>query len=97
MNDKVEVEIAKYLNRNMLNRIQNDDTIEGFTTIEAGDLAQHFYNLALEDVKKEVIRRRDDFDRVARKCQPKSDSAFTFCVASNEDSYILDLIDNQKQ
>jgi len=60
MNERIETEIAIYLNKNVLNRIQNDDTIQDFTTFEAGEIACHFYNLALEDVRKEVERLEKD-------------------------------------
>lgn len=45
-------EIASYLNRNVLNRINNSDIIEDFTTIEAGELARHFYELGLNARKE---------------------------------------------
>ena len=41
----LDAEIAIYLNRNVLNRINNHDIIEDFTTMEAGELASHFYEL----------------------------------------------------
>lgn len=44
---ELDAEIAIYLNRNVLNRINNSDIIEDFTTIEAGELAQYFYELGL--------------------------------------------------
>ncbi len=44
----LDAEIAIYLNRNVLNRINNADIIEDFTTMEAGELAEHFYELGLK-------------------------------------------------
>ncbi len=49
----LDAEIAIYLNRNVLNRINNSDIIEDFTTIEAGELASHFYELGLNARKEE--------------------------------------------
>lgn len=41
----LDEEIAIYLNRELLNRIKNDDTIDGFTTFDAGEIACYFYDL----------------------------------------------------
>lgn len=49
----LDAEIAIYLNRNVLNRINNSDIIENFTTMEAGELARHFYELGLNARKEE--------------------------------------------
>ena len=49
----LDAEIAIYLNRNLLNRINNSDIIEDFTTMEAGELAEHFYELGLNARKEE--------------------------------------------
>ena len=43
--DELEVEIALYLNQHFLNRIKYDETIDGFTTFDAWDMAKYFYEL----------------------------------------------------
>lgn len=52
----LEKEIDSFLNRNVLNRINNSDIIEDFTTMEAGELARHFYELGLNARKKEITQ-----------------------------------------
>lgn len=49
----LDAEIAIYLNKNVLNRINYYDIIEDFTTMEAGELASHFYELGLNARKEE--------------------------------------------
>lgn len=49
----LDAEIAIYLNRNVLNRINNSDIIEDFTTMEAGELARHFWNKGFYARKEE--------------------------------------------
>lgn len=56
----LDAEIAIYLNRNVLNRINYSDIIENFTTIEAGELACYFYELGLNTRKEELDGRYMD-------------------------------------
>ena len=43
--DYLDEEFAIYINRHFLNRVKYDESIDGFTTFDASDLANHFYDL----------------------------------------------------
>ena len=82
---------------------QITDELQSFMKDYAADptprdfaIAQHFYNLALEDVKKEANRRYNDNLKAADKFAPNSHSRGLFSAAAKEDFDIVSFIDNQK-
>ena len=84
MNEKLEREIVRYKVP-----FQDDDENLDERTLDA--IARHFYNVALEDVRKEVERQYVYWDNVV------ISSASPNAVASkNRMKEILDFIDNLK-
>lgn len=83
---------------------QITDKLQSFLKDYAADstprdfaIAQHFYNLALEDVKKELERRYNDNLEAADMFAPNSYSRGLFSLAAKEDFDIVSFIDNQKR
>lgn len=89
MNKRLEQEYARYI-------AEHKGGAPGDTvTLNVKDVAEHFYNLALEDVKKEVDRRYNDNLKAADKFAPNSHSRGLFSSAAKEDYDIIAFIENQ--
>lgn len=65
--DYLDEEFAIYLNRHFLNRVMYDDSIDGFTTFDASDLANHFYDLGCR-------RTAEKYDEIEYNRQRKEES-----------------------
>ena len=90
MTQRLEEEYARYIAKHKGGA--PGDTV----TLNVKDVAQHFYDLALEDVKKEANRRYKDNIKAADKFAPNSHSRGLFSAAAKEDFDIVSFIDNQK-
>lgn len=90
MNARLEEEYARYI-------AEHKGGAPGDTvTLNVKDVAEQFYNLALEDVKKEVNRRYDDNLAASDKFSSMSSSRALFASAAKEDFDIVSFIDNKK-
>lgn len=93
MNERIEKETIR-LWREEYAKVFNNDA---YCLACLQNVAQHFYNLALADVKKEIERRYDDNLKAADRFAPRSYSRGLFSSAAKEDFDIVSFIDNQKQ
>ena len=90
MTGRVEQEYLRYIEEKKSGAPGNT------VTLNIKEVAQHFYDLALEDVKKEANRRYNDNLKAADKFAPNSHSRGLFSAAAKEDFDIVSFIDNQK-
>jgi len=92
MTKRLEEEYARYI-------AEHKGGAPGDTvTLNVKDMAEHFYNLALEDVKAEVKSRIKQAREFAKRARVAKDHTVSYSWDCTAESYnnLIQFIDNQK-
>ena len=94
MNERLYTRIAEKWADNCTLNDKRDQRIAVLDSITFTELCQHFYNLALEEVKKEVEKNLEQEEWAIAHCNPSENEKFATWAQMQLAKGLIDFIDN---